>query len=265
MHIVVCIKQIIDPEIPPSQFKIDFEAGKAVADQGKQVLNPYDGNALEVALQLKDRHKETKVTVMTVGGESDQKVLRHALAMGCDDAIWLRDDCFDSLDSQGTARVLARGIQKIGLPDIVLCGRQAGDWDMGQVGLRIGEELGMACVALAYNIEYADGPLRLRRETDRGTEVVETDMPLLATITNDRSNQPRYSTVKGIMAAKRKDIPIWSAGELEVTEAEIQPAVIIEELVVPSYERQVMLIDGEDGAQKAARLAEHLIQMNLFT
>jgi electron transfer flavoprotein beta subunit len=131
MHIVVCIKQIIDPELAPSEFRIDFEAKKAVEDQGKQVLNPYDGNALEVALQLKDRHEEIKVTVMTAGAESDQKVLRHALAMGCDDAIWLRDASFDNLDSQGTAGVLARGIQKAGLPDIVLCGRQAGDWDMG--------------------------------------------------------------------------------------------------------------------------------------
>lgn len=265
MRIVVCIKQIIDPEIPPSQFRIDFEARKAVEDQGKWVLNPYDGNALEVALQLKDRHKETKVTAMTMGGESDQKVLRHALAMGCDDAIWLRDDGFDNLDSHGTAKVLARGIQKAGLPDIVLCGRQAGDWDMAQVGLRIGEELGMSCVCLAYNVEYDAGRLRLRRETDRGAEVVEADMPVLATITNDQSNQPRYSSVKGIMAAKRKDIPIWSAQELEIDPAEIQPVVVIDELIVPSYDRQVMFIDGQDGAEKATRLAEHLIKMNLFT
>jgi hypothetical protein len=88
MHIVVCIKQIIDPEIPPAEFRIDFEARKAVEDQGKRVLNPYDGNALEVALQLKDRHKETKVTVMTMGAESDQKVLRHALAM-----VTMRSGC----------------------------------------------------------------------------------------------------------------------------------------------------------------------------
>lgn len=265
MHIVVCIKQIIDPEIPSSEFRIDFEARRAVEDQGKWVLNPYDGNALEVALQLKDRHKETKVTAMTMGAESDQKVLRHALAMGCDHAIWLKDDDFDNLDSHGTARVLARGIQKAGLPDIVLCGRQAGDWDMGQVGLRIGEALGISCVSLAYNIETGDGRLRLRRETDRGAEVVETGMPILATITNDQSNQPRYSSVKGIMAAKRKEIPIWSAQELEIDQAALQPMLVIDELIVPSYERQVMFIDGQDGPEKAIHLAEHLIKMNLFT
>ena len=265
MHIVVCIKQIIDPEIPSSEFRIDFEARRAVEEQSKQVLNPYDGNALEVALQLKDRHKETSVTVITVGPESDQKVLRHALAMGCDEAIWLKDDGFDNLDSYGTARVLARGIQTAGLPDIVLCGRQAGDWDMGQVGLRIGEALDIACVSLVYNIEYDDGRLRLRRETDRGAEVVEAGLPLLATITNDQSNQPRYATVKGIMAAKRKEIPIWSAQELELDQAAIAPMVVIDELIVPSYERQVMFIDGQDGPEKAIQLAEHLIKMNLFT
>ena len=265
MHIVVCVKHILDPEIPPAEFRVDFEARKAVEDQGKYVLNPYDGNALEVALQLKDRHAETKVTVLTMGAQSDQKVLRHALAMGCDDAILLQDDSFEDLDSQGTASVLARGIQKLGLPDIVLCGRQAGDWDMGQVGLRIGAELDISCVSLAYNIEYGDGRLSLRRETDKGAEVVEAQMPLLATITNDQSNQPRYSTVKGIMAAKRKEIPVWSAQELEIDQTAIQPVVVIDELIVPSYERQVMFIDGEDGPEKAARLAEHLIKMNLFT
>lgn len=265
MHIVVCVKQIIDPEIPPSEFRIDFEARKAVEDQGKQVLNPYDGNALEVALQLKDRHAETRVTVMTMGAESDQKVLRHALAMGCDDAIRLQDDSFNGLDSQATARVLARGIQKAGPPDIVLCGRQAGDWDMGQVGLRIGEELGIPCVALAYNMDYSDSRLRLRRETDKGAEVVEAQLPLLATITNDQSNQPRYSTVKGIMAAKRKEIPTWSAQELGIDQAALAPAVVVDELVVPSYDRQVMFIDGQDGEEKATRLAAHLVKMNLFT
>jgi len=263
MHIVVCIKQIIDPEIPSAEFRIDFEARKAVEDQGEWELNPYDGNALEVALQLKDRHKETKVTAITMGGESSQKVLRYALGMGCDDAIWLRDDSFDNLDSHGTARVLARGIQKAGLPDIVLCGRQAGDWDMGQVGLLIGEALRMSCVSLANNIEYVDDQLRLRRETDRGAEVVEAVMPVLATITNDNSNQPRFLSVKGIMAANRKEISIWSAQDLEIEEP-IRPMVVVDELIVPSYEREVMFIDGEDGHEKAVNLAEHLIKLNLF-
>jgi electron transfer flavoprotein alpha/beta subunit len=136
---------------------------------------------------------------------------------------------------------------------------------MGQVGLRIGEALGISCVSLAYNIEYGDGQLRLRRETDRGAEIVETGLPLLATITNDQSNQPRYSSVKGIMAAKRKEIPIWSAPELEIDQAAIQRVVVIDELIVPSYERQVMFIDGQDGPEKAIQLSEHLIKMNLFT
>jgi electron transfer flavoprotein beta subunit len=263
MHIVVCIKQIIDPEIPSAEFKIDFEARKAVEDQGEWVLNPYDGNALEVALQLKDRQKETKVTAITMGGESSQKALRYALGMGCDDAIWLRDDSFDTLDSHGTARVLALGIQKAGLPDLVICGRQAGDWDMGQVGLMTGEALGLPCVSLANNIEYVDDQLRLKRETDRGAEVVETRMPLLATITNDNLNQPRFLSVKGIMAAKRKEISIWSAQDLEIEEA-IQPVIVIDELIVPSYEREVMFIDGEDGHEKAVNLAQHLIKMNLL-
>ena len=122
MHIVVCTKQIVDPEIPSGEFKVDFEAKRAVQDQGELVLNPYDENAIEVALQLKDRDKDIKVTALTTGGEASQKVLRRALAMGCDEAIWLKDPSFETLDSAGTAAVIVKGIRQAGGADIILCG-----------------------------------------------------------------------------------------------------------------------------------------------
>ena len=87
MHIVVCTKQIVDPEIPSGEFKVDFEVRQAIQDQGELVLNPYDENAIEVALQLKDRDKDIKVSALTMGGETSQKVLRRALAINCDEAI----------------------------------------------------------------------------------------------------------------------------------------------------------------------------------
>lgn len=263
MQIKVCIKQIIDPEIPSAEFKVDFEARRAVEGQGELVLSPYDENAIEVALQLKDRDKDIEVTAVTMGGEASQKVLRKALAMGCDQAVWLKDPAFETLDSAGTARVLAAGIRKAGNADLVLCGRQAGDWDMGQVGPLLAEELACACVTLAYHAESKGDKLSIKRETDKGMEILEVGMPVLASITNSSVNQPRYPSVKGVMMAGRKEIPTWSFQDLGIEE-EIQNQVVVEALTIPSYERQVVFIDGEDGPEKGVNLVEHLIKMNLI-
>jgi electron transfer flavoprotein beta subunit len=263
MHIVVCIKQIVDPEIPAGEFKVDFEAKRAVQEQGERVTNPYDENAVEVALQMKDQDKEIKVTALTAGGESSQKVLRRALAMGCDEAIWLKDASFETLDSAGTAAVIARGIGLAGNADIVLCGRQAGDWDMGQVGALIAEELGMPYIPLAYHIEKKGNALLVKRETDKGSAVVMAGLPLLVGITNSSTNQPRYPSVRGVLLAGRKKIPAYGAGDVS-TGMEIPRRVVVEELTLPSYERQVTFIDGEDGPQKAVHLAACLTKMNLI-
>jgi electron transfer flavoprotein beta subunit len=91
-------------------------------------LNPYDENAMEVALQLKGRLKEAMVTALTLGGDSADKALRRVLGMGCDEAIWLKDPFFEDLDPFGIAKVLSKAIKKLGNIDLVLCGRQAGDW-----------------------------------------------------------------------------------------------------------------------------------------
>jgi electron transfer flavoprotein beta subunit len=263
MHIIVCTKQIIDPEIPSGEFKVNFEAKKAEEDQGELVLNPYDDNAVEVALQIKDKDPDTRVTALTMGGETTQKVLRRALAMGCSEAIWLKDSMFEDLDSAGTAKVIAQGIRQADAADIVLCGRQAGDWDMTQVGFLLAEELGMACIPLAYNIEVQDDKLLVKRETDTGMETLRVGRPMLATVTNASTNQPRFASVKGVLMAGRKDIPTFSAQDMGFTE-EIPRKVVVEELSLPSYDRQVEFIDGEDGPEKAVKLVEHLIQMNLL-
>lgn len=263
MHIVVCIKQIIDPEIPAGDFKVDFEARKATEGQGELVLNPYDENAVEVALQMKDGDAEVKITALTVGGEATQKVLRRALAMGCDEAIWLKDPGFEDLDSYGTANVIATGIKNAGGADIVLCGRQAGDWDMGQVGSLVAEALEIPCITMAYHIEPQGDTLRVKRETGEGMETLEVGTPFLAAITNNSLNQPRYPSVKGVLRAGRKEIPTWSAQDLQITE-EINRRVVVDELTIPSYDRQVTIIDGEDSQEKAVNLVSHLIKMNLF-
>jgi electron transfer flavoprotein beta subunit len=184
--------------------------------------------------------------------------------MGCDEAIWLKDACWKELDSFGIAKVLAKGIRQMGNIDLVLCGRQAGDWDMGQVGPLIAGELSLPCVPLVYQINLEQDRLVLKREMDRGVEILEGRMPLLATITSASSNQPRYPTVKGLVLAGRKKIPIWSNQDLQITER-IDRLVTVEDLIIPQYERQVRIIDGETGAEKATSLAKLLVEMKLLT
>lgn len=263
MRIIVCIKQILDPEVPPRNFQVDRAAKKVIPGDAALVINPFDANALEVALQLKDREKDCTVTALTLGGETCGKALRHALSMGCDEAIWLKDPLFEELDSSWTARVIARGIEKSGAFDLVLCGRQAGDWDMGQLGFLIAEELSLTCVSVVFRVEVQDGRLRLRREADKGEETLETSMPTLATITSSNLNQPRYPTAKGIVMAGRKKIFTWSAQDLGMTEKRTR-RVEIEDLVIPHYERQVQIIEGEDGAAKGTGLARALIEMKVL-
>jgi electron transfer flavoprotein beta subunit len=263
LRVIVCIKQILDPEVPPRIFQVDRAAKKVIPGDTAMVINPFDANALEVALQLKDRLKDCGVTALTLGGETCGKALRHALSMGCDDAIWLKDPLFEELDSWGTARVIARGVEKSGAFDLVLCGRQAGDWDMGQVGCLVAEELSLTCVTVVSRVEAQDGRLCLRREVDKGEETLETSMPALATITSSRLNQPRYPTAKGIVMASRKKIPQWSAQDLGMTE-KWPRRVKIEDLFIPHFERQVQIIEGEDGAAKGTGLARALVGMKVL-
>jgi electron transfer flavoprotein beta subunit len=212
---------------------------------------------------MKDRQKDCTVTALTLGGETCGKALRHAFSMGCDEAIWLKDPLFEELDSSGTARVIARGIEKSKPFDLVLCGRQAGDWDMGQVGFRIAEELCLTCVSVVFRVEVQDGRLRLRREADKGEETLETSAPALATITSSSLNQPRYPTAKGIVMAGRKKIAIWSAEDLGMAE-KWNKQVELEDLFIPHLERQVKFIEGEDGAAKGAGLARTLVEMKVL-
>ena len=263
MRVLVCIKQILDPEIPARNFQVDPASPRVIPGDAGLVINPFDLNAIEVALQLKDREKSCMVTALTLGGETSGKALRHTLAMGCDEAIWLQDPTFAELDSSGIAAVIARGIQKAGQADLVLCGRQAGDWDMGQVGPMIAEELSLKCITLVSQVALQNQKLRMRREVERGAEIVEAGLPALATITSSSANQPRYATAKGIILASRKKIPQWSGQDLGFSE-ELGRRVTIENLAVPHQERQICIIDGEDGRDKALRLAQALMDMKVF-
>src|SRR5919198_4879386 len=156
LNIIVTVKQVPDPDIPPSHFKVDEVAKRVVPPAGvAPVMNGYDANALEEALRLKDKHGG-KITVLSLGPDSARDSLKRAVAMGADGAIHINDPKLNEADSTLTAAALAAAIRKIGEYDLVLCGRQASDTDGGHVHLGVAEALGLPAVSPIQKIESAE-------------------------------------------------------------------------------------------------------------
>jgi len=266
VHIIVCLKQIIDPEIPPHVFQIDPVKKKQIRGRQVLVISDFDAIALEAALQLKER-TDGKVTVITIGQKEAVESLHTALAMGADETVLISDPAFEGADSFGKAHILAAALHKLGEFDGVLCGRQAGDVELGLVGPFLAEKMGLPCVTLAANLEPKDGKMRLKRPIEGGYEILETPLPFLATITNDESNVPRYASVRGIRAAMRTKIPVWSAADLDLDPAEIGSETLrieMEELFIPEREIRCEFIEGESGPEKGRRLALRLRELKLI-
>jgi electron transfer flavoprotein beta subunit len=260
------MKQVIDPEVPPHLFEIDPEEMKQVRGTHPLVIGQYSEIAIEIALQLKEK-TDGKVTVVTIGDEDTVESLHQAIAMGVDQAVRVVDLGLEDTDAFGKAQVLAAAIQKIGGFDAILCGRQAGDVEMGVVGAFLAEELGLPCATILANIEPENGKVHMRRSVEAGYEVLETSTPFVATVTNDESNVPRYASVRGMLAARKAEIPVWSADDLGIdpTALGLGPAQIeMEELFIPEKEVECHLIEGDTGPEKAKNLVDYLRQEKLI-
>ena len=261
MDIIVTVKQVPDPDIPPSHFQVDEAARKVIPPQGvAPVMNGYDANALEAALRLKDKHGG-KVTVVTLGGDSARDTLKRAIAMGADAAIHVNDPALLDPDSFTTARALAAAIKKIGACDLVLSGRQASDTDAGQVHLGIAELLGLPAVSPVQKVEeVADGSITVERIAEDGYQRVRMQLPGLLGMSSE-ANEPRYPPLKGIMAAGRAQIPVWTAADLGLGAPERK--VEVRRLYVETREARVELIEAETPAEAGVKLADKLREAKL--
>lgn len=259
MNTIVCIKQILDPEIPPAKFRLDSESKRVIPPEGiPPVINPYDEQAVELALRLKDKHGG-KITAVTVGSDAASMV-KHALAMGADEGIVLADEVFEGSDSFITAYILTKAIQKIGDYELVLCGRQAADWDEGLVGSIIADNLGLPLVTLAEAVDVADGELRVKRVTLDGYQVFAVPTPAVVTVSNE-VGQPRLPSGWGIIAAARKQVPAWNAGDIGVDPSQVGAGAARRKLVklfTPVRERKCEIIQGETTAEASVKLATRL-------
>lgn len=266
MRIVVCVKQVPDPEGAFSMFKVDEQAKKVSLAPGlRLVIGPFDEQAVEAALRIRERNAGVRITVMSLGPESARNVIKHGLAMGADDGVLLTDAAFEDAGSYTTACALAAAIRKLGGCDLVLTGRQAADWDAGVVGAGIGELLGLPVVTLAKDVQVENGVVRVERVLDDGSEIVEAILPAVVTVSNELG-AARTPNLRETMRAARKPIAVWKAADLGLTAHEVGAASarrIIERLFVPAKNNQCELIPGSPHVQ-AAGLVQRLREAKLI-
>jgi electron transfer flavoprotein beta subunit len=260
VDMIVCCKQVIDPEAPPATFKVDTATNKVVPPQGvPPVISPFDEQAVEAALRIKDA-KGGKITAISLGVGLLRDVVKKPLSMGADELILLEDPAFVEGDSWSTAYALAMAIKKVGKFDLIFCGRQASDWDSGQVGSAIAEILDLPSVTIAKKVEVTDGKVKVERVTADGYEVVEVTLPALITVSNELG-AARYPTIKGIMAAKRKEPTVWKPADIGVDPAQIGASgrrTKLVKLFQPVREGKCEVVTADTPEEAAVKLAERL-------
>ena len=264
LKIAVLAKQVIDPEMPMAAFRVDADEKKVITPPNiPPVVNGFDENAVEAALRIKDS-QEASITVISSGTSFALDVMKKPLSMGADELVLLQDDAFDNtVDSFFTARLLAEAVRKLEGFDIIICGRQASDWDNAQVPLGVAEILGLSCIALCRKVEVKDGKVVAECNKPDGYEVVEASLPALVTVSNELG-QPRYPTLRGIMAATRKLPIIWTSGDLGLTASQLAPKVILRELFVPQRDQKCEIVEGENAADAGRHLALKLREDKLI-
>ncbi len=269
MDVVVCLKQVVDPELPARDFALEPATGRQAREGRPLVLSTYDENALEVALQLKDRDG-VKVTALTIAPRATiGDAVRLALAMGADEAVVVDDPKSPHHPGAVTAGRLAAALRKIGHVDLVLTGCESADWVERVVAPLLAEELDAACVTFVSQIEVRGSALVARRQAEDGVHVVEARLPAVVSITSDESNKPRLPKVKDIISAKRKPTHFWSPADLGAAEAGDSGAgataagVEIRDVAIPQRTARCEFLQG-DPAEQAEQLARRLRALKLL-
>jgi electron transfer flavoprotein beta subunit len=258
VKIISCIKPVPDPA---SRLIIN-ESKTWIKDQDLTfVASEADNYGLEEALRLKEKHGG-EVVVVSMGGEEAARVLRSGLAMGADRAIHLLDAKFKGADEFAVADGIAKAIDKDGGADLVLTGVQSDDLGTGMTGTMLAEFLGWAHATVVVGVEAEPDAklLKARRELEGGiNEVVQLSTPAVLTI-QFGINQPRYASLKGIMAAKKKDFKVWSAADLGLADEAVGRSGAmyeVKEILIPERKSRVEIISGT-AEEAAAKLVEKL-------
>jgi electron transfer flavoprotein beta subunit len=251
LKIIACVKQV-----PDSEAKVKAEGGQVSWGDAPLVINPFDEYAVEGALQQKEAHNGT-VTALCIGPESAKEALKHALAMGADEAVLVSDPALENIDTVGAAKVLAAAIQKIGGADMVMFGRQTLDNGAGLTPAQTARVLGLPMLGWVGNIKVEGGAVTVERVLEEGRQIVKANLPAVLSVVQS-IGEPRYPSFMGIRKAGKATIPVWSLGDLGlgapvpfITRSELQNP--------PAREQAIDIIGGETPAEIAEKLADKLI------
>jgi len=210
MDIVVCVKQVPDT----AEIKLDPTTNTLIRHGLPSIVNPFDKNALEAALILKEK-LGGKVTVLSMGPPQAKNALKECLTMGADEAVLVSDPAFAGADTFATSYTLAAAIKKIATVDLIVCGKQSIDGDTAQVGPEIAEHLGLPQITYVAKIDVNGNTVTVEREHEDSYEIIEAKTPLLLTVVRS-INEPRMPSIKNIMKASRQEIPTWTLNDLGI-------------------------------------------------
>lgn len=251
MKIVACVKQV-----PDSEAKVTASGGRISWGESPLVINPFDEYAVEGALLQKEAHGGT-VTALCIGPDAGREALKHALAMGADDAILISDKGLENLDTQGAARVLAAAINKIGGVDMVMFGRQTLDDGSGLTAAQTARVLGWPMLGFVGHIELNGNAIKVARVIEEGRQNVNAPLPAVLTIVQS-IGEPRYPSFIGIRKAAKAVIPVWSVSDLGTS----APGALVtrtELITPPTHEVSCELIAGDSPMSIAQTLVEKIM------
>jgi electron transfer flavoprotein beta subunit len=258
MNVVVCVKQVPDPNTPG---KVDPQTRRLVREGVDVVLDPGDEHGVEAGLQLVER-AGGEVTIVSMGPVKALDAIRKALSMGAHKGILITDPALENSDALSTARVLA-GALKDSSYDVIICGTESTDGSSGVVPGQLAELLGLPLLSFAKRLEVADGKVLIDRQTDEGYDVVEAPLPAVVTVTGG-INEARYPSLRGIMQAKNKEVKQLSVGDLGLAGKVGKDALTQEVIeIVPAEARKAGQVI-EDKGEGASRVADFLKELKII-
>lgn len=256
MRVIVCTK-----ETPDTTARVEVNNGVVSWGDSPVVINPWDEYTVEEGLILKEKHGATACTVVSMGGEATKDAIKHAIAMGCDDAVLISDPALAKADSLLTSHVLAKAIGKLSEVGLVIFGKQAIDGDTGNTAVQVGRRLGWNTLTYVYKIleiDFAAGTIKVARLLEQGQQICTGKLPAVVSVVKD-INEPRYPSFMGIRKAAKAEITTWSATDLGLDAAVTSKVTWPEIASPPVSTSQVEVIDGASVQEKAEKLAEKLI------
>jgi electron transfer flavoprotein beta subunit len=258
MNVLVCVKQIPDPNVPG---RLDPQTKRLVREGVDVVLDPGDEHAVEAGLQIVEKD-EGEVTIISMGPPRAMEAIRRALAMGGHRGILITDPGLENSDALSTARAIAAAIEGQSY-DVIICGTESTDGSSGAVPAQLAEFLGLPLLSFAKKLELAGGKAQIDRQTDDGYDVVEAPLPAVVTVTGG-INEARYPALRGIMQAKNKEVKQVGLGDLGL-DGKAGKAALTEEVVEisPAAARKAGEVI-EDKGEGAKRVADYLAELKVI-